>query len=353
VLPTGDLLAGLELTPFGAIGASAIARWDGAAWSAFANPGVPTIDALALAANGDVYAAGSGVRRFDGTAWTQILAAPYVVTLLAMPNGDVVAGGGFLFFGSGFPCENIARWDGTAWHRIGGGITGFQVSCLATLPDGDLLAGGAFVDAMNVSGTTLTAAGAPCLARWNGSAWSALVPNVAAVVSAIARTSDDGYAFGGPFTAFAGVATNAVATISSACPATALPFGAGCNGPAGALMLAPRSRPWLGSVSTSQATGLAATSLAVVVHGFAPLALPLAPLLPAAGPGCFLFASPDALDLVPVAAGGATASLAIPDAAALLGVVVRQQVVEVELGSGAAINAIRTSNAVVLTLGTY
>ena len=97
-----------------------------------------------------------------------------VHALVVLPNGDLVAGGQFDSIG-GVAANNIARWDGSAWHPLGAGIqqipAGACTSCypvpvqaLAVLQNGDLVAGGAFT----IAGT----AGAANLARWDGQAWS-------------------------------------------------------------------------------------------------------------------------------------------------------------------------------------
>ncbi|HEX6812358.1 MAG TPA: hypothetical protein VF384_12090 [Planctomycetota bacterium] len=80
-----------------------------------------------------------------------------MLALTTLPNGDLVAGGGFTTDG-GVSASNIARWNGTSWSPLGAGMND-DVMALAVLANGDLVAGGAFS----------SAGGAPAhfVARWN------------------------------------------------------------------------------------------------------------------------------------------------------------------------------------------
>ncbi|MBK8975501.1 MAG: hypothetical protein IPM29_06215 [Planctomycetes bacterium] len=81
----------------------------------------------------------------------------FVRALLAMPNGDLIAGGAFSAAG-GVAAANVARWNGSAWAPIGGGLA-TQVTSLARMPNGDIVAGGWFAGGV---------------ARWDGSTWQTL-----------------------------------------------------------------------------------------------------------------------------------------------------------------------------------
>lgn len=85
-----------------------------------------------------------------------------VLCALALPNGDLVAGGSFRV-ADGAIVNHLARWDGATWHGIGGGFDG-QVVAIARMANGDLIAAGQFA----------TAGGVPAnrIARWNGSVWA-------------------------------------------------------------------------------------------------------------------------------------------------------------------------------------
>src|SRR5690606_14118814 len=70
-----------------------------------------------------------------------------VNALLALPNGDLIAGGLFSSAGGG-AVNNLARWDGSAWWPLGLGTSG-EVFALA-LHNGDVVAGGSFANAGGV-----------------------------------------------------------------------------------------------------------------------------------------------------------------------------------------------------------
>lgn len=104
------------------------------------------------------------VARFDGTTWSAVGGGvDGRVNVLAEYDGDLVAGGEFQEAG-GVAASNIARWDGTAWHPLGEGANS-SVHSLAVL-NGDLIAGGVFGTAGGVS--------VGHVARWDGSSWHAM-----------------------------------------------------------------------------------------------------------------------------------------------------------------------------------
>jgi hypothetical protein len=129
--------------------------------------------------------------------------------------------------------------------------------------------------------------------------------------------------------------------------------GAGCVGSGGANVLATTSLPWLGSTFRSVASGLAPSSIAVHVLGAGPASVPLPSLLPPASAGCVLQVTPDALAALPTNAGSAIVALPIPNVAGLLGLVLHQQVVALELDPFANVVGASAGNVLVLTLGAF
>jgi hypothetical protein len=121
------------------------------------------------------------------------------VHVLALYNGDLIAGGSFTIAG-GAEVGHIARWDGSAWHGLDAGTDG-PVLALAVY-DGELIAGGSF----NTAGR----ASAANIARWNGSTWSALDAGANGLVLALAVQNND-LIVGGHFTNAGGVAASNVA----------------------------------------------------------------------------------------------------------------------------------------------
>ncbi len=176
---------------------------------------------------GDFTAAGdtcaTNVAKWDGSRWTALgsgLGGPYVhpiVFALAVSGSNVYAGGSFTMAGSS-PASCIARWDGNSWSALGSGIDGggsdwrgnwgTHVFALATAGS-DLYAGGDFATAGGNA--------ANCIAKWNGSRWSALGSglsngpiNLGTCVYALAISSNVLYA-GGNFTTAGGNPANYIA----------------------------------------------------------------------------------------------------------------------------------------------
>ena len=100
-----------------------------------------------------------------------------------MQRGDFSTAGGVAVAG-------IAKWNGTAWSALGSGVNG-NVAALAVIGS-DLYVGGGFTTAGGV-----TANG---LAKWNGTAWSAVGGGVTGYVYALHVAGSDLYV-GGQFTA--------------------------------------------------------------------------------------------------------------------------------------------------------
>jgi hypothetical protein len=189
----GDLIAGGRFTLAGPTWANYIARWDGAAWHPLGS-GVqdaesgPAVEALAIY-RGDLIAAGTfhragndpyanNVARWNGVAWSRVgtgLVGDYeTVHDLVIYDGALVAGGDFLRAGSA-TMNRIARWDGNLWRALGSGMDE-AVYALAVF-NGDLIAGGRF--------TMAGGAEANYVARWDGTSWSSLGSGVNSTVSAL------------------------------------------------------------------------------------------------------------------------------------------------------------------------
>jgi hypothetical protein len=120
---------------------------------------------------------------------------------LAVSGTNLYAGGSFGTAG-GAPAVDIAKWDGSAWSALGSGIAGsfsvFAVAVSAT----NIYAGGYFP----------TASGVPVnnIAEWNGSTWSALGSGMSDQVMALAVSGTNLYA-GGAFLMAGEVTANYIA----------------------------------------------------------------------------------------------------------------------------------------------
>jgi len=174
----------------GEVEALNMARWDGQAWSAVGGgitqpPGGPTPNVNALAVYNDgsgpaLYAAGyfqeaarvpaRHIARWNGSGWSPLGAGvgpdvnDQVRTLEVYDDGSgpgLYAGGSFAIAGT-IAAANIARWNGSAWSALGSGVDG-DVHALTVHDEGAgpaLYVGGQF----SVAGGRLT----PNLAKWVG-----------------------------------------------------------------------------------------------------------------------------------------------------------------------------------------
>ena len=189
--------AGLFETAAGVL-VNSLARWDGEVWSAL--PGLPEngVDAVileltvwddgtgpALYVGGRFSSIGGiaakGIAKWNGQTWSA-LAAPggsglngNVNAMVAWDDGhgSALYVGGFFTLAGGVTANRLAKWDGQIWSALAGpagnGVN-YEVRALAagTLAGSPaLFAGGSFTTA---GGITVNR-----IAKWNGSAWSALV----------------------------------------------------------------------------------------------------------------------------------------------------------------------------------
>ncbi len=232
-----DLYLGGYFQSAGGFHAYSIARWDGSDWSPPMASGVNNkIYALEvfddgsgprLYVGGDFTSAGGqpacDIASWDGQGWSmpEMGDCPegisYVSTLEVLDDGSgpaLYVGGRFDSIG-GIPAAGIARWNGSAWSAVGDGIEGY-VSALAVFDDGS-------GPALYAGGYICVPGDGPCaIARWDGSEWVGLGSGVAStyypvpVVHDLA-VHDDGsgqgpalYA-GGLFSTAGGVAANGIA----------------------------------------------------------------------------------------------------------------------------------------------
>src|SRR6185369_4497101 len=170
-----DLYVGGNFLTAGGLAANHVARWDGVSWHA-----------LGAGLNGDV---------------------------LAVIGSDLYAGGAFTTAG-GQAASHVAKWDQLSWSSVGSGVNG-EVRALTAVGT-DLYAGGLFTTAVGgtvyAGGTFTTAGGVAALriARWNGSAWSALGAGMNGTVHSLAAIGSSLYA-GGFFTTAGGVSADYIA----------------------------------------------------------------------------------------------------------------------------------------------
>lgn len=362
-LPNGDVVAGGKFTTAGGVVCSHVARWDGTSWSTMGVGFNGDVQALVVSSDGTLIAGGSftntggvpcnRIARWNGNSWLQIGAGTNgdVYALAARPNGDVIVGGAFTTAG-GLSVSHCARWTGVQWTTMNAASMDTNpVRALFVMPDGDVLAGRGF--------GTPTAAPDDGIARWDGSTWGRVrtglagMGNVSAMVRAMALRADGALVVGGAFTLADGATVKNLAVLASDCPATSTPYGAGCQSAAGPLVLSPVTLPWIGSSFLTTTSGVAANSLCLGLIGFAATAIPLDTLLPEGQPGCLLLTPPDITMLLTPGPGSAQSSFALADDPALVGAVFHQQTIPLEFDPTGAIAAIRGSNALSLSIGSF
>ena len=168
-----------------------IGRWDGADWSGLGSGVDDSVLCLAVHDDGSgpsLFVGGGfemagglsakGVAEWDGASWSALPG------LLLGPNGSVsslatfddgtgpalYAGGFFAFLGTD-PGDRIsvAKWDGSEWSAVGGGVDGGGVQALTVFDDGT-------GDALYAAGNFDTAGGVAAngIAKWDGTTWSPL-----------------------------------------------------------------------------------------------------------------------------------------------------------------------------------
>jgi hypothetical protein len=171
-------------------GATRVAKWDGANWSALGSGVNNTVYALAVDASHNIYVGGAFtnvdfpeadyIAKWNGSAWSALAsngssngALNGAVYALAVNGTDVYVGGGFtsVVNTSNVAIPNtvyLAKWDGAAWSAMDGisSPVSNQVYAL-TVSGNDVYVGGFFNDLDGV----LTA---DYLAKWDGSVWSGL-----------------------------------------------------------------------------------------------------------------------------------------------------------------------------------
>ena len=333
--PDGSIVVGGS---FYEQGLARIARWDGVAWQAMGSGFDGFVNALAtlpdgsLVAGGDFYTAGGvltrSAARWNGSAWVAMPGLPgSVQVMLVHPDGRLIAAG-----------DGVRYWDGTSWQTLGSVISG-ELRALCVLPNGDLIAGGGFT----LPGSRL--------ARWNGTAWLPMPPIEDRNVNTLEVLPDGTLLVGGDFGLAGGVATGPFVRIPTTCPATVTVYGAGCASSAGPSVLVSQRRPWLGSTFEASATGVPPAAIGVTVFGFQTASLPLANLLPGGVAGCSLLAAPDSLSLALPVNGSVATALAIPSSSGLVGLMIAHQVVLVELDPAGNLGPVTSTNGLMLRIG--
>jgi hypothetical protein len=195
----------------------------------------------------------AGIARYDGVTWQGLGGGMFnpVDCVEELPNGDLVAGGRFVAAGGapgagGTPADQVARWNGTSWLPMGTGLAAITpnslgpVRTLLALPGGELVAGGDFQPGGGNAGMNR-------VARWNGASWSSLRPGTAgAVLSTVETSSGQRYAVGS-FAVIEGVVASRVAVRTNG---VWQPLGSGANNTVHAVLPLPNGDLVIGGAFT-------------------------------------------------------------------------------------------------------
>jgi hypothetical protein len=196
-----DVYVGGDFNRIDGVDANGIARWDGAKWNAIGDGVqnensfdpifVPGTVYTIVPAGGKLYVGGhfelaggapaSSIAVLSGSAWSTLgdgmiddddsFEPAGSVRAIAVSGGIVYAGGNFDRAG-GLLAENIAKWNGSAWSALDSGL-GVEFEDSFDQPVRAIVVSGANIYA---GGELETAGGevAKYFAKWNGSAWSAI-----------------------------------------------------------------------------------------------------------------------------------------------------------------------------------
>ncbi|MFA6045401.1 MAG: immunoglobulin domain-containing protein [Phycisphaerales bacterium] len=163
----GDLLVCADIVSIDGVPVNGIARWDGTSWHAMGDLNLANHITLCSLPSGRIVASGNPlgdpgsfirqVREWRNGDWetatqvsdsgfyvyTQYPSRQFIGSVICRDNGDIIVGAKFTSIG-GIAANNIARWDGAAWHPIGDGLPGERVSAVLPSPDGGFYAAGQF-----------------------------------------------------------------------------------------------------------------------------------------------------------------------------------------------------------------
>ncbi len=213
------LYCGGSFTEIGGVFARGLAKWNGVTWSEvgggvggggyYASYTVKSLEVFTFGATTHLYVGGSfssvgtgtsllsvnSIARWSGVAWSALgtgLIGPYnyagEARAMAVHNagsGNALYVGGAFDTAGGIVSTNIARWTGSAWQAVGGGLNGpvNDLEIYTTALGTHIYAAGSFYN----SGINIPNA----VARFTGSAWAALAAGLNNPVSCMA-VHDDG-----------------------------------------------------------------------------------------------------------------------------------------------------------------
>ncbi len=163
----------------------------------------------------------NNLARWNGSRWTGVGGGMQSDVNAIISDGRLTYAGGTFTRAGGVPANKVAVWNGSDWAPLGSGMNGgADEGVLALAKTGSYLyAGGSF--------TTADGNSANRVAKWNGDAWSAMGQGRNDTVTAMAVTANGRVYAGGSFTTADGVTVNRIAYWNGV---RWFPLGSGVNG---------------------------------------------------------------------------------------------------------------------------
>jgi hypothetical protein len=256
-----DVVVGGNFTVGSSLVLKDVAKWNGTAWSAIGDGLTGGIvrtvkyDASgALWAGGTFHKSGTTampfIGRWDGTAWQPVPvgADTTVIVMKNMPNGHLLVGGNFVQLGP-LAAPHITEWDGTNWKAFGHGLTNccyFQPIAIDT--SNNIYIAGHFKDTDNPALLDQD------IVKWNGTAWSKLGLGLEGNVRSIEITPSGRLYAAGSITKAGSLAVNNITQWDGS---NWLALGPGMDGPLMALALDSGTSLYAGGYFAHIGTALA------------------------------------------------------------------------------------------------
>lgn len=167
--------------------------------------------AVGVFQNAGGVAAADYIATWNGTAWAAVGApnsgGASITSINAVgiaADGNVYVGGLFSNLAGVAAADGVAKWDGSAWTALGSGTTGNTVDIAAGAAD-DIYYVGTFTSMGGVSDTNF-------IAKWNGSAWVSVKDVDTGTFLSTVILDDAGNVYvGGDITSIGGVTVSGVA----------------------------------------------------------------------------------------------------------------------------------------------
>jgi hypothetical protein len=223
---TSNVYVGGWFTTANGVTVNGIAKWDGSSWSALVSglnnssvEGISVLDASNIYVCGENFTAsingvwGYRVIKWSGTNWSTLGSGNNrgvdnrVFDVYALNTTNLYFTGQFRNVGDGFSvsAERVAKTDGAGgWSALGTGLSGGSGYAIWAIDTSNVYVGGDFTSAGGVANTAN-------IAKWNGSAWSALGTGVNSYVWAISALNASNVYVGGDFITASGVTVNRIA----------------------------------------------------------------------------------------------------------------------------------------------